>query len=204
MAALHANRRLRLNLFKICFKFTFFLNFIDDFDIGHFLATFISEYFKAFIMRFTRTRLKKHKNSQRRIIALKFRTREPAAKRSGPSHRVRISLDHEHLLRHLYSHKHRNEAGPSKSVAWWDVAYRAFRGASREASNSVPGNRGVPRKVTGKGVGRCSPFSRVIENKSVASMWHHQRTKKKKKRRIRRKRQRSQDSQALRDFLIKE
>ena len=52
------------------------------------------------------------------------------------------------------------------------MAYRAFRGASREASNSVPGNSGVPREVTVKGVGRCSPFSRVIENKSAARMWH--------------------------------
>ena len=52
------------------------------------------------------------------------------------------------------------------------MASRAFRGASREASNSVPGNSGVPREVTVKGVGRCSPFSRVIENKSAARMWH--------------------------------
>ena len=61
------------------------------------------------------------------------------------------------------------------------MAYRAFRGASREASDSVPCNSGVPRKVTVKGVGRCSPFSRVIENKSVARMWHPQQKKKKKK-----------------------
>ena len=56
MAALHADRRLRLSLFEIYVEFNFFSNFIGDCDIGHFLATFKSDYFKAIIMRFTRTR----------------------------------------------------------------------------------------------------------------------------------------------------
>ena len=47
---------------QIYFKFNFFSNFIDDFDIGHFLATFISDYCKAIIMRYTRTRSKNTKN----------------------------------------------------------------------------------------------------------------------------------------------
>ena len=46
---------------QIYFKLKFFSNFIDYFDIGHSLATFKSDYFKAIIMRFTRTRSKKEK-----------------------------------------------------------------------------------------------------------------------------------------------
>ncbi len=65
MAALYANRRFRLNLSKFILKLNFFSNFIDDFDIGHFLATFKSDYFKAIIMRFTRTRSKKEKKKQK-------------------------------------------------------------------------------------------------------------------------------------------
>ena len=60
MVELYANRRLRLNLCKFISN-SIFSNFIDDFDIGHSLATFKSDYFKAIIMRFTRTRSKKKK-----------------------------------------------------------------------------------------------------------------------------------------------
>ena len=61
MAELYANRRIRLKFIQIYFKINFFSNFIDYFDLGHSLATFKSDYLKAIIMRFTRTRSKERK-----------------------------------------------------------------------------------------------------------------------------------------------
>ena len=83
---------------QIYFKLNFFSNFIDDFDIGQSLVTFKSDYYAIHANAIKKKKETKEINfSKRRIIALKFRTRAPAAKRSGPSQRVRGSLDHKHL-----------------------------------------------------------------------------------------------------------
>ena len=75
---------------QIYFKLNFFSNFIDDFDIGQSLVTFKSDYYAIHANAIKKKKETKEINfSKRRIIALKFRTRAPAAKRSGPSQRVR-------------------------------------------------------------------------------------------------------------------
>ena len=96
MAELYANRRIRLNLSKFISNLIF-----SQISLTILILATPLRLSKAIILKRllcdSRERDQNKTNfSKRRIIALKFRAREPTAKRSGPSQRVRGSVDHKH------------------------------------------------------------------------------------------------------------
>ena len=178
MVELYANRRLRLNLCKFILN-SIFLKFHWLFDIGHSLATFKSDYFKAIIMRFTRTRSKKQKENSKGA-SLRWNFGRASQPRSGVAHRNASAVHWTTSIYHAGGRASLRAGHGSRSLTpaiyFTGREFRVVRtGLSRQISSWNLSSRtnvsiGTPKSM----------------NKSVACMWYprtsvHKKEKKERK-----------------------